>query len=79
MADTQASAQWWCWWRGGGSDGRGGNQVCFARGTRVRTAEGYRLIESLAVSDMVPARFAGLSAIEDIANFTLSRTGPNGS
>ena len=79
MADTQASAQWWCWWRDGGSDGRGGNQVCFARGTRIRTAECYRPIESLAVGDMVPARFAGLSAIEDIANFTLSRTGPNGS
>ena len=27
----------------------------------------------------MPARFAGLSAIEDIASFTLSRTGPNGS
>jgi len=75
----EASAQWWCWWCGGGSDGRGGNQVCFARGTRVRTAEGYRPVESLAVGDVVPTQFAGLSAIEDIASFTLSRTGPNGS
>ena len=75
----EASAQWWCWWCGGGSGGGGGNRLCFARGTRILTAGGYWPIDSLAVGDRVPARFAGLSAIEDIASFTLSRTGPNGS
>jgi hypothetical protein len=75
----EASAQWWCWWCGGGSGGGGGNPICFARGTRILTAEGYRPIESLVVGDRVSARFSGLSAIEDIASFTLSRTGPNGS
>lgn len=71
----EASAQWWCWWCGtGGGDSR----VCFARGTRILTAEGYRPVESLVVGDLVPARFAGLSAIEETCSFTLSRTGPNG-
>jgi hypothetical protein len=71
----QAAADW-CWWCGGGS---GGTRVCFARGTRIMTVEGYRPIETLAVGDLVPARFAGLSAIQDITSFTLGRTGPNGS
>jgi len=77
----EASAQWWCWWcgSGGGGSGGGGNRVCFARGTRILTVEGYRPIETLAVGDRLPARFAGLSPIEDIASFTLGRTGPNGS
>jgi hypothetical protein len=77
VTKRQAAAQW-CWWCGGGG-GSGGNQVCFARGTRIMTAEGYRPIETLAVGELVAARFAGLSAIQDIASFTLARTGPRGS
>jgi len=52
--------------------------VCFLRGSRILTAEGYRAIESLAVGEPVRARFAGLAHIEAIRSFTLARTGPHG-
>lgn len=67
-----AQAQWWCWWCGGSGS------VCFLRGTRILTADGYRPVESLTVGDRVQARFAGLAPIEDITSFTLERTGPRG-
>jgi hypothetical protein len=72
-----AQAQWWCWWCGEGGGGGGGN-VCFLRGTRILTEDGYRPVESLAVGDRVSARFAGLAPIEDITSFTLERSGPRG-
>ncbi len=75
----EAAAQWWCWWCGGGGTGGGGSgKVCFVRGTLILTAEGYRPIEDLQPGDMVPARFGGMSAIEDVTSFTLHRTGPRG-
>jgi hypothetical protein len=55
-------------WPGGGGDGS-----CFLRGTLVRTADGYRAIETLKAGDKVAARFAGLAPIEAIASFTLGR------
>ncbi|WP_428671973.1 Hint domain-containing protein [Reyranella sp.] len=56
-----------------------GTKVCFARGTRIRTAKGYRPVESLVAGDEVVARFADLSPIREVTNFTLRRTGPNAS
>src|SRR3954452_14318809 len=56
---------------------RGG--VCFLRGTRIRTAEGYRPIETLAVGDRVAAHFAGEAPITQISSFTVRRVGPTGS
>jgi hypothetical protein len=54
------------------------NGSCFLRGTRIRTADGYRPIETLSVGDRVAAHFAGKAPITDISSFTLSRTGPAG-
>jgi hypothetical protein len=51
--------------------------VCFLRGSRILTADGYRPIESLAVGETVVAHFGGLSRIEAIRSFTLGRTGPS--
>jgi hypothetical protein len=73
-----ANAQWWCWWCGEGGGSGGSGAVCFLRGTRIRTEDGYRPVESLRVGDRVSARFAGLSPIEDITSFTLDRCGPGG-
>lgn len=55
-----------------------GTRVCFLRGSRILTAEGYRPIETLRVGERVRARFGGLSSIEAIGSFILTRTGPNG-
>lgn len=48
----------------------GGGDACFRRGTRIRTARGYRRIETLSVGDLLPTRFGGLVPIEKIASFT---------
>ncbi|HLG44772.1 MAG TPA: Hint domain-containing protein [Reyranella sp.] len=80
-APRQAAAQWWCFWcggesGGGGTTGGGGTPTCFLRGTRIRTIDGYRPIEELAVGDRVAARFAGTAPIKFIESFTLARSGP---
>jgi hypothetical protein len=54
-----------------------GTKVCFLRGSKILTADGYRPIETLRVGEHVQARFGGLSPIEKIGSFTLTRTGPN--
>jgi hypothetical protein len=46
---------------GNGNNGNSGGN-CFALGTLIRTREGYRQIETLAVGDEVAVRFGGLRA-----------------
>ena len=79
VAPRQAAAQWWCFWCGGGTGGgtSGGSGTCFLRGTRIRTANGYRPVEALAAGDRVTARFAGVASIRFIESFTLERSGPH--
>jgi len=52
VALRQAAAQWWCFWCGGGTGGgtSGGSGTCFLRGTRIRTADGYRSSRSRLVT-----------------------------
>jgi hypothetical protein len=52
VAPRQAAAQWWCFWCGGGTGGgtSGGSGTCFLRGTRIRTADGYRSSRSRLVT-----------------------------
>jgi hypothetical protein len=45
---------------------------CFARGTQVRTREGYRPIETLAVGDEVAVRFGGFAPIKAMVGHTLN-------
>jgi Hint domain-containing protein len=67
-ATGPAKAQWHHGGGGGGTDGS-----CFLRGTLVRTAEGYRAIETLKAGGEVAARFAGLTRIRAVSRFTLAR------
>src|SRR6185295_1828822 len=53
---------------GGGDSGGGGS--CFARGTLIRTREGYRPIESLAAGDEVAVRFQGFATIKAMVSHT---------
>ncbi len=72
VASKSASAQWHH--HGGGDDGGGGGgAACFLRGTRIKIAKGYRRIETLAVGDLLPTRFGGLSPIRKIDSFTLRK------
>ena len=69
----------------GGTNGNGGNGngngnaygnnqggSCFARGTQIRTREGYRPIETLAAGDEVAVRFQGFAPIKAMVSHTLN-------
>jgi hypothetical protein len=63
---------------GNGNGGNGGNGngnsggSCFARGTQIRTREGYRPIETLAAGDEVAVRFGGFAPVKAIVRHTLN-------
>jgi len=52
------------------TNGCGGN--CFARGTLVRTREGYRPIETLAAGNEIAVRFQGFAPIKAVVSHTLN-------
>ena len=54
----------------GQNPGSGGS--CFARGTLVRTREGYRPIETLAAGDEVSVRFARFASVKAMVSHTLN-------
>jgi Hint domain len=68
----------WGWGegRGGGEgrgEGRGGGGYCLLRGTKIRTVEGERRIEELAVGDLLPTVFGGVRPIQWISGFRRNR------
>lgn len=65
---------------GGGKRPDPWKDKCFLRGTRIRTARGYRRIETLAVGDRLPTRFGGFAEIKRISSHlgtTLVRVKPS--
>jgi len=58
--------------RGGGHGGR-----CFLRGTQILTASGYRRVETLAVGDLLPTRFSGVSPIKCVSHYHYRKSDPS--
>jgi Hint domain len=50
---------------------------CLLRGTKIRTAEGERKVEDLAIGDMLPTMFGGLRPIQWIARYPLKKSDPS--
>jgi Hint domain len=50
---------------------------CLLRGTKIRTAEGERKIEELAIGDLLPTMLGGLRPIQWIARYPLTKSDPS--
>lgn len=50
--------------------------LCFLAGTKIRTATGERKVEDLAVGDVLPTVFGGLSPIQWIGTYRYKRSDP---
>jgi hypothetical protein len=57
---------------GGGSSGN-----CFLKGTKIRTAEGERKIEDLAIGDFLPTMFGGLRPVQWIGRYPFKKSDPS--
>jgi hypothetical protein len=49
---------------------------CFLKGTKIRTAEGERKIEELAVGDLLPTMFGGLRPVQWIGRYPIKKSDP---
>ena len=56
--------------------GNGGGN-CFLRGTKVRTTEGERKIEDLAIGDLLPTMFGGLCPVQWIGRYSYQKSDPS--
>jgi hypothetical protein len=57
--------------------GDGGDVHCLMRGTTIKTADGDRKIEELAIGDLLPTMFGGLRPIQWIARYPLKKSDPS--
>jgi len=55
-----------------------GDGGCFLRGTRIRTVQGYRHVESLQAGDLLPTRFGGWRPIVAVHRHTATRNRTSG-
>jgi hypothetical protein len=61
---------------GDGKKGGGGGGNCFLKGTKIRTADGERKIEDLAIGDLLPTMFGGLRPIQWIGRYPFKKSDP---
>src|SRR5271157_4425736 len=50
---------------------------CFLKGTKIRTAEGERKIEDLAIGDLLPTMFGGLRPVRWIGRYPIKKSDPS--
>src|SRR5690348_9944718 len=65
---------------GGGSGsgvGGGGTVNCFLKGTQIRTAEGERRIEDLAIGDLLPTLSGVLRPVQWIGRYRVKKSDPS--
>jgi Hint domain len=53
-----------------------GSCNCFLKGTKIRTIEGERNVEDLAVGDILPTMFKGVQPIQWIGRYPLKKSDP---
>src|ERR1700742_2754177 len=54
-----------------------GGPKCFLKGTKIRTAEGERKIEDLAIGDLLPTVFGGLRPVQWIGRYAVKKSDPS--
>jgi hypothetical protein len=52
-------------------------QTCFLRGTSIRTAQGWRNVEDLAIGDLLPTVFGGTQPVRWVGNYRYRKSDPN--
>ena len=62
---------------GGGDKGGGVSSNCFLRGTKIRTVEGEREIENLAIGDLLPTMSGGSRPVQWIGRYTVRKSDPS--
>ena len=66
---------------GQGGNGQGGNgqggSSCFLKGTNIKTADGERRIEDLAIGDLLPTVFGGLRPVQWIGRYPFRKSDPS--
>jgi hypothetical protein len=55
----------------------GGSVNCFLKGTKIRTAEGERTIEDLAIGDLLPTVFGGVRPVQWIGRYPFRKSDPS--
>lgn len=59
-------------------DGGHGHPTCFLKGTPIRTAEGERRVEEIAVGDLLPTAFCGPRPVEWVGHWRCRKIRPGG-
>lgn len=54
--------------------GRGGGGQCFLKGTKIRTADGERKVEDLAVGNILPTLFGGMRPIQWVGRYSYRKS-----
>jgi len=52
-------------------------KCCFLKGTKIRAAEGERVVEDLMIGDLLPTEFGGMRPIQWVGRYHYKKSDPN--